>query len=279
MLSLTLPDGTRVPKLGQGTWRMGEDPLAFQREVEALRLGIELGLTLIDTAEMYGDGGAERVVGTAIRDVRDRVFVVTKVWPTHLRRDEIRNACYRSLERLGLSSLDAYLIHWPSRSVPLAETLEGLASLVEEGVVRHAGVSNFPTALLQDAQRQCPVPLVFDQVPYSLARREAEGRLLPYCRQSGVVVMAYNPVKHLPHSGPGAEALRKVADAHGVSPVAVGLRWLIEQEGVVAIPKAADPQHVRENQAVLTWRLDPEERALLEAAFPRRGEELPLQWM
>jgi diketogulonate reductase-like aldo/keto reductase len=260
---------------------MGEDKTRRRDEVAALRLGIELGLTLIDTAEMYADGEAERVVAEAIRDIRPSVFLVSKVWPTHARAADVRAACARSLERLGVDQLDAYLFHWPSPTVPLSETMGALVELAREGLTRTIGVSNFPTDLLLEAEALVPadVALAFNQVPYSLFRRAVEGRLLPHCRTAGITLMAYNPVKHLPTDGPGRSLLDTIAQRHGVSPYAVALHWLIRHEGVVAIPKASQAEHVRANRAALDLELDPEELGRLEAQFPREGEDIPLQYL
>jgi diketogulonate reductase-like aldo/keto reductase len=269
--------GRSVGVVGQGTWYMGEDPRRHAQEVDVLRLGFSLGMTLVDTAELYAAGGAERVVGDAIADCRDKVVVVTKIWPNHATRQGMRKALEASLRRLGTSYVDVVLLHWPTRSVPLRDTMVGLAELVREGMARAVGVSNFPTALQEEAARYLPpnVPLAVQQVPYSLADRRVEKTLLPSLRRLGGVMLAYSPLGHgrlLRH--PGMEVVRRVAARHGVEPAQVALAFTVRTPGVVAIPKASSVAHVRENAAAGDLVLDDQDLRELEAAFPPPRQDL-----
>ncbi|MFG3259980.1 aldo/keto reductase [Streptomyces sp. NPDC048172] len=275
MRTVTLHSGTDVPALGQGTWHMGEDPARRAAELDALRAGIDLGMTLIDTAEMYGDGAAEELVGEAVRGRRDEVFLVSKVLPHHADRSGTVRACHASLRRLGTDRLDLYLLHWRG-GVPLGETVEALEGLVREGSVGAWGVSNLDTDDLDEltALRGGPVPET-DQVLYNLTRRGPEYDLLPRCRASGVPLMAYSPVEQgrlLGHA-----ALREVADAHGATPAQVALAWVLRHDDVLAIPKAASRAHVEENRAAAELVLTAEDLAALDAAFPPPSRKLPLE--
>ncbi len=268
-------DGRSVPPIGQGTWRMGEDRRARRAEVAALRLGIELGLTLIDTAEMYGDGGAEEVIGEAIRDVRPHVFLVSKVYPHNAGRHEVRRACERSLARLGVETIDLYLLHWRG-GVPLAEVVEGFEALRQDGLIARWGVSNLDT---EEMQELAALPngsgCATDQVLYNPAERGIEFDLLPWCAARRMPVMAYSPLaqggKVLRHP-----ALLAVARRHGASPAQVALAWAIRHSHVIAIPKATDPAHVRENAAAVTLRLTEEDYAAIDSAFPPPRGKRPL---
>ncbi|MCL8208984.1 MAG: aldo/keto reductase [Actinomycetia bacterium] len=271
--------GVAVAAVGQGTWRMGEAPERHREEVEALRLGIALGMTLIDTAEYYGAGGAERVVGDAIADQRERVFVVTKVWPSHAGEEAAIRAVRASLRRLRTDYVDAVLLHWPTRSVPLEETLRAFARLEREGLVRFSGVSNFTPAWLArlDAAwgRMAERPrLALHQVPYSVGDRRVESRVLPDAERRGWGVMAYSPLgQGRLERVRGYDALVRVARGRGVSPYQVALNWLLRRPGVVVIPKATNLAHVRDNAAAGTWTLEPEEVGVLEDALgPPRGD-------
>ena len=273
MTHLPLPSGRTIPILGQGTWNMGEDPAARAAEVAALRLGLDLGMTLIDTAEMYGEGGAEEVVGEAIAGRRDEVFLVSKVYPHNASRAGVRAACERSLRRLRTDCLDLYLLHWRG-NVPLAETLEAFERLREEGKIRDYGVSNFDTDDMDEAAALPPgMQVAADQVLYNLIQRGIEWDLLPWCRARGIPVMAYSPLESTPdEQGPllARAQLAEVALRHGVTPAQVALAWLLRQDGVVTIPKAVQPAHVRANRAALDLapRLTPDDMALLDAGFP-----------
>jgi diketogulonate reductase-like aldo/keto reductase len=282
MKHLTLPSGSTLPILGQGTWNMGEDPAARAAEVAALRLGLELGVNLIDTAEMYGEGGAEEVVGEAIAGRRDEVVLVSKVYPHNADRAGVIAACERSLKRLGTDRLDLYLLHWRGR-VPLDETLEAFGRLRDAGKILDYGVSNFDT---DDMQEAAALPggdaIATNQVLYNLAQRGIEWDLLPWCRARGMPVMAYSPLESSPSEQRGLlgnAGLRAVAGRHGVTPAQVALAWLLHQDGVVTIPKAVKPEHVRVNRAALDIALQPEDLADLNAAFtpPKRRQPLAMR--
>jgi diketogulonate reductase-like aldo/keto reductase len=266
MRTVQTPGGLALPVLGQGTWGMGERADRRDAEIAALRLGIELGMTLIDTAEMYGEGGAEQVVGAAIAGRRDAITLVSKVYPNNASRRGMIAACERSLRRLGTDRLDLYLLHWRG-AVSLAETLEGARALLEAGKIGEFGVSNFDMADLAEWLEldEAPIPAT-DQVLYNLARRGIEWDLLPACRKLAIPVMAYSPIEQgrlLRH-----KALTGVAARRGVSPAEVALAWLLGRDGVVAIPKAVSPAHIQENRAALDLQLRPDELAELEEAFP-----------
>jgi diketogulonate reductase-like aldo/keto reductase len=272
---VSLPNGTSVPALGQGTWHMGEQRGNAAAEIAALQLGIELGMSLIDTAEMYADGGAERIVGQAIAGRRDQVFLVSKVYPHNATVQGMKAACERSLKRLGTETIDLYLLHWRG-SVPLAETLAGFATLQKAGKIRFWGVSNFDaddmaelTTLAGGAQ--CAA----NQVLYHLDQRGIEFDLLPYCQQAGIAIMAYSPLGQagqLLHS----RALAKVAQRHGMTPAQIALAWCLRQPGVIAIPKASQLAHVCENAKAASLRLDAEDLAELDAHHPPPGRKRPL---
>jgi len=281
MKNLKLPSGRAIPVLGQGTWNMGEDPGARADEVAALRLGLDLGITLVDTAEMYGEGGAEEVVGEAIRGRRDEVFLVSKVYPHNADRAGVRAACERSLRRLGTDRLDLYLLHWRG-GVPLEETLEAFARLREQGKILDYGVSNFDQDdLLEAAALPAGDGVAVDQVLYNLSQRGIEWDVLPWCRQRSMPVMAYSPLESNPADQGamlGKDALRAVAQAHGATPAQVALAWLLRQDGVVVIPKAVQPAHVRANRAALELapRLTDADLAALDPAFPPPRRRRPL---
>jgi len=281
MKTLPLPTGRAIPILGQGTWNMGEDPSARAAEVAALRLGMELGMTLIDTAEMYGEGGAEKVVGEAIAGRRDEVWLVSKVYPHNASRAGVRAACERSLRRLGTDRLDLYLLHWRG-GVPLAETLEAFERLRDEGKIRDYGVSNFDTDDMEEAAAlPAGAGIATNQVLYNLVKRGIEWDLLPWCRARGIPVMAYSPLES---TRPEQRALLtrpqlgEVARRHGVTPAQVALAWLLRQDGVVTIPKAVQPDHVRANRAALDLAplLTIEDMALLDAGFAPPERRRPL---
>ncbi|HEX6970973.1 MAG TPA: aldo/keto reductase [Limnochordia bacterium] len=264
--------GVQVPVIGQGTWHMGEDPSQRNQEVEALRLGIELGMTLIDTAEMYADGGAERVVAEAIKDCREQVYLVTKVWPSHADYDGVCRACEGSLKRLGTDWIDLYLLHWPSAKTPVSETMRAMRRLFEEGKIRAIGVSNFSCALLEEAAAALDgAVLQCNQVSYSLANRVIEKGILPYCIEHGIGVMAYSPLSRgaLPTpQSPGGRLLAELADKYGMSTAQIALNWIADHENVIAIPKASRLEHVRENAAAVERELEAEDKAAIAAAFP-----------
>lgn len=273
--------GETVTAIGLGTWKMGADKALATREIDALRLGIELGLTVIDTAEMYADGGAERIVGDAIRDLTREVFVVSKVWPNHARREDLLKSLDGTLKRIGRDRIDLYLLHWPSREHPLEETLTTLQYAREQGLAHHIGVSNFPVSLLEEAERILgPHEVVANQVEYNLMVRNIEHTVYPWCHQHGTTIMAYSPIRgiaELSESDPRHAILREIAHRHDASPVAVALAWVIHEPGILAIPKATHPDHVRANRAALDITLTAEDIARLHAAFPRTSDDMPLQ--
>jgi diketogulonate reductase-like aldo/keto reductase len=275
MPMVTLPDGTAVPALGQGTWKMGEDRRHRAEEVAALRLGLDLGLTLIDTAEMYGEGGAEEVVAEAVAGRREGVFIVSKVYPHNASARGVVAAAERSLARLRTDRIDLYLLHWRG-GVPLEDTVAGFEKLREAGKVIRWGVSNLDTDDMEElfsfpAGRACAV----NQVLYNPEARGIEFDLMPWCAARKVPVMAYSPI------GQGGRllrnaALKSVAARHGASPAQVALAWALRQKGVIAIPKAATEAHVRDNAAALGLRLAAADIAEIDAAFPPPTRKRPL---
>ena len=268
MKTILLPDSARVAVLGQGTWRMGENVWTHKNEVAALRLGIELGMTLIDTAEMYGEGGAEKVVADAIEDQRDRVFVVTKVYPHNASRRELPKACERSLERLRIDTIDLYLLHWRERNTQLAETVEGFEKLRAAGKIKRWGVSNFDVDDMEELwsvekRANCAA----NQVLYNLENREIEYGLLQWHGNNKVPVMAYSPVGH----GRGLlenAILKKIAERHAASTSQIALAWVLRQPGMIAIPKASKEKHVREDAQSVEIKLSKEDLADLDREFP-----------
>ena len=274
MKTVALPDGERVPVLGQGTWRMGEKKRAHADEVAALRLGIDLGMKLIDTAEMYGDGGTERVVADAIEGQRDRVFIVTKVYPHNASRSELPKACERSLKRLRIDTIDLYLLHWRERTPPLEATVETFEKLRSSGKIKRWGVSNFDAddmkELFDICRRLRSIAPATNQVLYNLENREIEFDLLPLLtRHSSHVtpIMAYSPVGH----GRGLldnRTLKKIARRHDATPAQIALAWVLRQPGVIAIPKASDKSHVRDNAQSTDIKLTKEDLAGLDQEFP-----------
>ncbi len=272
---VNLPSGEAVPVLGQGTWHMAENPSLRTQEIAALRLGLDLGMTLIDTAEMYADGRTEELVGEAISGRRDEVFLVSKVLPQHATRRGTIVACERSLQRLGTNRLDLYLLHWRG-GVPLEETLDGFRVLKHNGLIRYWGVSNFD---LQSMQELVSLPggaeVTTDQVVYNLMRRGIEYDLLPWCRGRGLPVMAYSPIDEGRLSS--HTVLEAVGAGHAATPAQVALAWVLRQPGVVAIPKAGHPDHVLENRAALDLPLTDEDMAWLEMAFPAPTGPQPLE--
>lgn len=264
--SVSLRNGERVPALGQGTWHMGENRRHAAEEEAALRLGIELGMTMIDTAEMYGNGGAEEVIARAAEGVRDSLFIVSKVFPHNASRTGVVAACERSLRRLATDRIDLYLLHWRG-SIPLAETLEGFLRLQSDGKICHYGVSNFDQADMAEwAALQGGDTVVADQVLYNLSRRGPERDLVPWCREHQVAVMAYTPLGqgHML----GNRSLVNLARRRGATPAQIALAWLLRQDGVIVIPKASRPGHVRENRGSLDIALTDEDLAALDRAFP-----------
>ncbi len=270
-----LPCGQAVPVLGQGTWRMGEGRRPKAEEAAALRLGLDLGLTLIDTAEMYGNGGAEEVVAHAIAGRRDEVFLVSKALPSNASRAGVVKACERSLKHLGTDRIDLYLLHWRG-GVPLAEAGEAFEALVRDGKIRRWGVSNFDVDDMEELEALSGgAGVQTNQVLYNLTRRGVEFDLVPWCRQRGIPLMAYSPVEQ----GELADdaVLARIAGRHGATPAQVALAWTIRHDGVVAIPKASRPEHVRENAAAADIVLAAEDLAELDRAFAPPTRPRPLE--
>lgn len=276
MRTTELPGGARVPVLGQGTWRMGETRAKRGAEVKALRSGLDLGLTLIDTAEMYGDGGAEEVVGEAIKDRRDEVFIVTKFYPQNATPEKMRQACERSLRRLGVDQIDLYLLHWRG-SVPLRQTVDGLTELIDAGKIRHAGVSNFDVKDSAELARLSGwEPVVANEVLYNLEHRGPELDLIPWWRKRHRPVIAYSPVEEGLLTTKHHHALAAVAQRHDATAAQVALAWTIREPGVIAIPKSANVTHVKENADALKLKLTKRDLDELDASFAPPTEPVPL---
>ena len=268
MRTVALPSGETVPAVGQGTWYMGERRGDVARQADALRLGIDLGMTLIDTAEMYASGGAEQVVATASAGLRDRLFIVSKVLPQNASRDGVPAACERSLKRLNTDRIDLYLLHWRGGH-PLAETVAAFEALQAAGKIRYWGVSNLDTADMR-ALRGVPggAGCAADQVLYHPNSRGIEFDLLGWCADHKVPVMAYSPLGHDVRRLLGSPALRAVAARHGATPAQVAIAWGLRGGNVISIPKAADAAHVRENAGAAELNLMAEDLAAIDAAHP-----------
>ena len=268
MRTVSLLDGKSVPALGQGTWRMGESERAHNDEVAALKLGIELGMTLIDTAEMYGDGRAEEVVADATAGQRNRLFIVTKVYPHNASRAGLPQACERSLKRLRTDVVDLYLLHWREKRTPLDETIEAFEKLKAQGKIRYWGVSNFD---LKDMKELFAIRggtnCATNQVLYNLEHRGIEFELVPWCQKNKIPIMAYSPIGH----GRGFlsnSMLKNVRARRNRTPAQIAIAWLLGQPNTIVIPKASNPGHVRENAAANEIQLTKEDLAELDRAFP-----------
>jgi diketogulonate reductase-like aldo/keto reductase len=267
--TVKFPDGTIVPALGQGSANLAQGRHPEAAEEEALRTGLSLGMTLIDTAEMYGDGRSEKLIGRVIAGQRDRVFLISKVWPTHVTGNGISRACDASLARLGTDHLDLYLLHWPSRDTNLSSIVAEFENLRAAGKIHAWGVSNFKVSDMEDLFRvsrgdRCAT----NQVLYNLGNRGIEHDLLPWCEQHGMPVMAYSPL-----GGAGASLLRdptlaRIGAAHNCSAAAVALAWAIRNGNVIAIPESGSAEHVKENAVALSLILTPDELHTLDAAYP-----------
>lgn len=272
--TVALPDGDRMPKLGIGTWRMGERAADRDREIASIRLALDLGVRMIDTAEMYGEGGSERVIGMALGSRRDAVFLVSKVYPQNASRKGVVEACERSLARLETDRIDLYLLHWRGR-YKLAETIDGFEALRAAGKIRHWGVSNFDPS---DMEELMATPgggaVATNQVLYNLGRRGIEYDLLPWQKARKVPTMAYTPLEPLQRQPHGV--LQTISRRHGVSSAQVALAWVLRRPDVVAIPKAVAPDHIKDNHAALDLVLDADDLAQLDAAFPAPTRALPL---
>lgn len=273
MRSIKLPDGEPFPKLGLGTWYMGDAASEFEREVAAVRYAMERGIRLIDTAEMYANGGAENVVGAAIKGFaavpREDLFIVSKVLPSNAHYDDVIAACEGSLNRLGTGYIDLYLLHWRG-AAPFSETLDAFETLRASGKIRYAGVSNFDAGDMNE-WLNCDGggTLASNQILYNLGRRGPEWDVLPLCKERGVPVMAYSPLEQ--GRLQGDPALSQIAERHGASDLQVALAWVLAQDNVVAIPKSVNHAHIDQNIAALDITLDAADHALLNAAFPPPG--------
>ncbi|MFE1888979.1 aldo/keto reductase [Streptomyces microflavus] len=273
---LALPSGEEIATLGQGTWHLGEEPARRQQEIAAPRLGVDLGMTVVDTAEMYGDGAAEELVGEALRGSREEIFLVSKVLPGHADRLGTVAACENSLRRLRTEQLDLYLLHWRGQW-PLEETLAGFTDLMDAGKIRYWGVSNLD---VDDMVELTALPggdaVAADQVLYNLSRRGVEWDLLPWCREAGAAVMAYSPIEQ------GrllkAEGLAAVARSLGATLAQVALAWVLAQ-GAAAIPRSGSPDHIREIRGAVDLHLHPEALDALDKAFPPPGGPTPLEML
>lgn len=276
MRTVTLPDGEQVPCLGQGTWMMGDRKDRRDGEIAALRAGIDLAMTLIDTAEMYGDGASETLIGEAIAGRRDEVFLVSKAYPQNASLARLARSCEASLERLGTDRLDLYLLHWRG-NVPLDETVEALQALQRAGKIRHWGVSNLDTKDMEELVDAGGSSCVTDQILYNLTRRGPEHDLLPWLENHGMTVIAYSPVEQ------GLlidnRKLAALASDLGVTPAQLALAWTLRKPGLIAIPKASTVEHVRENRTAADITLDEEALAQLDAAFAAPRERRPLEML
>lgn len=274
-----LSDGTSIPRIGQGTWYMGDEVSRKEEEVAALRLGVELGMDLIDTAEMYGDGRSEQLVGEAIKGIRDDVFLVSKVYPHHAGIERLARSCEDSLKRLNTDHLDLYLLHWRG-DIPLEETVEGMEKLVSQGKIKRWGVSNFD---IDDMKELLSIAegshCITNQVLYHLGSRGIEPELLPWQSTHKIPVMAYSPLAQAGALRKGvveSEVVQEIARTHNATPLQIMLAWTIRGEDVISIPKASSREHVIENAAAASITLSIEELHKLDEAFPIPSWKVPL---
>lgn len=277
MRTLQLPSGQAIPVLGMGTWQMGDQSKYRQDEIRALQHGLDLGLSLIDTAEMYGEGGAEEVIAQAIANRRAETFLVSKVYPHNASRQGAIAACERSLKRLNTDYLDLYLLHWRG-AIPLSETLEAFQTLQQAGKIRSYGVSNFDVEDMEEAsQLKGGNAIATNQVLYNLTRRGIEWSLLPWCRQRHIPIMAYSPIEQgrLLNN----PTLQAIAQERGVTAAQVALAWLLHQDEVIVIPKASRIDHVEQNYAALNFKLTAENLVDLDHAFPPPKRPVPLEML
>jgi diketogulonate reductase-like aldo/keto reductase len=272
--TVNLPSGEAVPALGQGTWKMGDQPRKRPEEVRALQAGIGLGMTLIDTAEMYGDGLAEEITGEAIAGRRDEVFLVSKVLPNHASHEQTVRACERSLKRLGTDRLDLYLLHWRG-GYGLDDTISGFEALQKAGKIRHWGVSNFDVEDMEELVDLGGAAVATNQVLYNLTRRGIERDLMPWQAGRNIPVMAYSPIEQ----GRLADHrdLARIAQKHGKTPAQIALAFVLNRPNVIAIPKAGTVAHVTDNAAAADIVLAQEDLAMLDAAFPPPRRRVPLE--
>ena len=277
MKTVTLPSGERVAALGQGTWRIGEDRARRAEEIATLRLGLDLGLTLIDSAEMYGEGAAESLLGEALAGRRDEAFIDSKVYPHNATRAGTQAACERSLRRLGTDRIDLYLLHWRG-GVPLAETVEAFGALQRAGKIRHWGVSNLDLADLRELWALPGGPgVAANQLLYNLGRRGIEWSLLPWQRERGIPTMAYSPIEQARLAAD--RRLGAFARRHGMTAAQVALAWLLAHDDVIAIPKTAHRERLRENAGALAHPLDAAQLTELDRMFPPPVKDSPLEML
>ncbi|NTI74991.1 aldo/keto reductase [Rhizobium rhizogenes] len=275
--TVPLPSGITVPALGQGTWNMGENTARAKEEIASLRAGLDLGMTLLDTAEMYANGGSEEIVGRAIEGRRDEVFLVSKVYPHNASRKGTIEACERSLKRMKTDRIDLYLLHWRGE-YPLAETVAAFESLRAAGKIGAWGVSNFD---VDDMEELFAVPngrnVAANQVLYNLVRRGIEYDVLPWCQERNIPIMAYSPIEQgrlLHHPD-----LIHIAKTYQETPAQVALAFLLERDGVIAIPKSSNTQRVAENRDAVSLDISDEDWATLDAAFPPPSRKKPLEML
>jgi diketogulonate reductase-like aldo/keto reductase len=273
MREIQFPGGARIAQLGQGTWRMGENRALRQVETSALRLGVELGMSLIDTAEMYGEGETELFLGEALAGLREKVFLVSKAYPHHVSRRGLELACEASLRRLKTDRLDLYLLHWRGE-IALAETIAGMESLIAAGKIAAWGVSNFDPGDIDELIAAGGEACAANQILYNVARRGPEFDLLPALAERKIVAMAYSPVEQ--GRLPAHAALAAVARRHDASPTQIALAWALRRPEVLAIPKAATLAHVRENRRAADIVLTPEDCREIDVAFPPPRRSTPL---
>jgi diketogulonate reductase-like aldo/keto reductase len=273
---VSLPEGESVPALGQGTWKMGEERGRRTQEIAALRAGIGLGMTLIDTAEMYGEGRTEELVGEAVAGLRDEVFIVSKAYPQNAGKQRLPTACDRSLRRLRTDRIDLYLLHWRGE-VPLSETVEAFEALRRAGKIRHWGVSNFDTEDMRELLAAGGERCATNQILYNLARRGVEFDLLPSMAERHMPAMAYSPIEQgrLPALG----VLATLASEHGVCAPQIALAWLLRRKDLLVIPKASSIEHLRQNHQALAIALSPEDLRAIDREFPPPRRKTPLEML
>jgi len=277
---ILLKDNIKIPRLGQGTWFIGDNKAREKDEIESIRLGIELGMPLIDTAEMYGSGASERLIGKAIKGYdRDKLFLVSKVYPHNAGRNNIFNSCENSLKRLNVDYLDLYLLHWRG-SIPLKETVECMEELISQGKIKSWGVSNFDTDDMEELWSVAKGShCVINQVLYHLGSRGIEYDLIPWMKEHNVPVMAYSPLAQGGSLRRGLlknKAVQEIAQNRGISPVQVLLAFVLSQDNMIAIPKSGKPEHTRENAEVANITLKEEELKMLDKEFPAPNYKTPL---
>ncbi|PMS17362.1 aldo/keto reductase [Trinickia dabaoshanensis] len=273
---VTLPDGEHIARLGQGTWEMGERAERRGAEIDALRAGIDLGMTVIDTAEMYGEGATETLLAEALAGLRERVFLVSKVYPHNASRRGVAASCEASLRRLKTDRLDLYLLHWRG-GIALEETIEGFEALRRDGKIRHWGVSNLDVADMDELMDAGGQACATNQILYNVARRGPEFDLLPWMAARRMPAMAYSPIDHM--RLPKRSVLDVVARERALSPVQVALAWVLAQPQVCAIPKAGSVEHVRSNRQALDVSLTAEELAAIDGEFKRPRKKVPLEML